>query len=1132
MALNENIMVRISADTSNYTAKMKAASKRANEFGTALERPMTSGEKFEAGFTKVGTAVGLVSAAIGVAAVKSFADFDAAMSEVNANVDTTGNQMQLLRDAALDAGKSTIYSATESAQAINELGKAGMSVTDILSGGLTGALDLAASDGMEVAQAAEYMSSALSMFHLEGSRAVDVADALAAGAGKALGEVSDFGEALNNCGAQAYSFGMSMEETVGTLALFAENGLVGAEAGTQLNSMLMKLASPTKEAQGVMDELGIATYDAGGNFVGMANFAGQLQKAEADLTQEQRNQANATMFGSYAIRAANYLYAGGEQAISDWTDAVSESGYASELAAKKTDNLKGDLEQLGGAVETSFIRIGEAGDGILRPIVQTITDVIDAFADLPSGVQQGVVAISLAVGAAAGLHKVFGHLSTSTSDFGRTMGLVIDPVQRVKAASGDLQGAMYMLKGAFMSPEEQLTTFGTTMGRTQGIMGGLKSAGTAFMDMLGGPWGLAITAGVAMLGSFIQQHQRAKERVDDLSTSLKNGASAAEYFEDALSKSESSMYTEGTFNKLKNGFDDVWDAVDKVGVKHQQFIAAITGDQEAYDAVVTKVNDWYKSLNIFGQWWDSSGNVVLESMSEQQGNYKQALEDSQAQEKAAQEAARQKTAALLDGTTATGDYAAATGEAADADQILADQFGATTDGVNELASALSEVISALDTYYGFARSETDALLDLRGGYLDVQKAVKENGATLDTYTEKGIANRKALNDLADSAVKAADAQAKNGRSVEEINGTLNEAHDRFVQYAQQMGASAEEAEKMAAASGLSKGAAKQLIDTVKELDHTNASPTVDLQAEQAYARLNEIASKTTSLPNGQVLIYGNNDQALNEIAQVVGAKIDPKTGQITANADQYDAILALCNGAKIDPHTGQLIGENTDYWKKLCQTNGWKIDPKTGVIKGNNDHAIKAINAVNNKQVRDKFFTVSDNGTTQQAINYVTRLDAMQISNKTYTVTEILQQAKRDIDAGRSPHVFASSQGKADGGLIVGPGTGTSDSVPIWASAGEFMMTAAATRKNRPLLEALNRGASVYAPVGKFADGGMVQASPAAPYVADSQFARNKITYAQYVTNNFASSGSPYVQAELTAARLRMDTRSLMAGRI
>ena len=1125
MALNENIMVRISADTSNYTAKMKAASKSASEFGSALERPMTAGEKFEAGFVKVGTMVGAVSAAVGVAAVKSFADFDAAMSEVGANVDATGSQLTMLREAALEAGKSTIYSATESAQAINELGKAGMSVTDILSGGLTGALNLAASDGMDVAQAAEYMSSALAMFHLEGSRATDVADALAAGAGKALGEVSDFGEALNNCGAQAYSFGMSMEETVGTLALFAENGMVGAEAGTQLNSMLMKLASPTKDAQAVMDELGIAAYDAGGNFVGMAEFAGQLQKAEADLTQEQRNQYNATMFGSYAIKGANYLYQAGEQGVRDWTDAVSESGYASEIAAKKTDNLKGDLEQLGGAVETSFIRIGEAGNGILRPIVQTITDVIDAFADLPSGVQQGVVAIGLVVGAAAGLHKVFGHLETSTSMFGRTMGLVVDPIQRVKTASGDVQQGMQMVKAAFMDPQAQIETFGTTIGKTQGIMAGVKAGATGIMDLMGGPWGVAISAGIAVLGSLIQQHQRAKERVDELAESLRNGASAAEYFGKALSKSEGSMYTEGFFNKLKNGFDDVWTAVDKVGVKHSEFVNAITGDKAAYDSIVNSVNEWYKSQNLIGQWFDSSGNVVLESLAEQQKNYQQALESTKAQEQAAHDAARQKTAALLEGKDATAEYAAATGDAADADQILSDQFGATTDGVNELATALSEVIDALDTYYGFARSETDALLDLRSGYLDLEESVKKNGATLDTYTKKGIANRQALNDLAKSAVKAAEAQAQNGRTVDEINGTMNEAHDKFVHYAQAMGASAEEAERMAEASGLGKDAAQRLIDAVKTANATPLEPkTAEVLTDEAIAKLNDLMGKTTSLPNGKVIIYGDNSEAMNEIAQVVGAQIDPKTGQIIANKDQYDAMLALCNGATIDPHTGQLIGENTEYWKTLCITNGWKIDPKTGFIYGNNDQAITAINAVNNKSIADKWFNVTARG-ADYAEQQIGRLQQMQIGDKSFTVTTYYTSQGEKVHGGTIP------KGNALGGYISGPGTGTSDSILRRVSNGEYITNARSTAKYRRELEAINGGYyEQLRAAGGYAGGGYVQATPAAPYVEAARSNAEKLVFNQYLTQQMYSTGSPQVQADLAAARARSATRGLLNG--
>lgn len=155
--------------------------------------------------------------------------------------------MSLLRQAAIDAGADTVYSATDAADAINELGKAGMSTSDILSGGLNGALDLAASDGMEVAEAAELMSSAMAQFNLTGADATRIADALAAGAGKAQGSARDLGYALQQSGMVANSFGIGMEETVGTLTSFANAGMTGSDAGTSLKSMLIALANPTKK---------------------------------------------------------------------------------------------------------------------------------------------------------------------------------------------------------------------------------------------------------------------------------------------------------------------------------------------------------------------------------------------------------------------------------------------------------------------------------------------------------------------------------------------------------------------------------------------------------------------------------------------------------------------------------------------------------------------------------------------------------------------------------------------------------------------------------------------------------------------------------------------------------------------
>lgn len=160
--LNRNITVRLLADTSKFTAGMAKVSAEAEKTSTTME---ASGGKTKLLTTGI-AAAGLAATALGVAAVRMAADFDASMSTVQANTGASADEMSLLRQAAIDAGADTVYSATDAADAINELGKAGMSTSDILSGGLNGALDLAASDGMEVAEAAELMSSAMAQFSL------------------------------------------------------------------------------------------------------------------------------------------------------------------------------------------------------------------------------------------------------------------------------------------------------------------------------------------------------------------------------------------------------------------------------------------------------------------------------------------------------------------------------------------------------------------------------------------------------------------------------------------------------------------------------------------------------------------------------------------------------------------------------------------------------------------------------------------------------------------------------------------------------------------------------------------------------------------------------------------------------
>lgn len=400
------VAVRLSMDVSDLIAKSKAG-------GQALVDMASKGEKASArqaaAMQQVGSAAGKVGlvAAVGLgAAVMKAADFDQAMSNVQAATHESTGNMERLREAALQAGQDTVYSATESAGAIEELAKAGVSTSDILGGGLSGALDLAAAGGMEVARAAETAASAMTQFGLGGDDVTHIADLLAAGAGKAQGSVDDLGMALNQSGLVAAQTGLSIEEATAGLAAFASAGLTGSDAGTSFKTMLLSLNPRSTEAANLMDSLGISAYDAQGNFIGLENYAGRLQGALSGMSAEQRNATLTTIFGTDAVRAANVLYKQGADGIASWTAKVNDQGYAAETAATRLDNLKGDLEQLGGAFETALIGSGDGSQGALRSMTQGVTSVVNAYNELPAAgknAASGLLAVTAVTGGAAWL---------------------------------------------------------------------------------------------------------------------------------------------------------------------------------------------------------------------------------------------------------------------------------------------------------------------------------------------------------------------------------------------------------------------------------------------------------------------------------------------------------------------------------------------------------------------------------------------------------------------------------------------------------------------------------------------------------------------------------------------------------
>ena len=330
-------------------------------------------------YVGVGAAVsGAVSLIKG--AVDILAEFDKGLSGISALGGEYKANIDAIAEASKTAGIAFGFTATESLSAVEALAKAGVSTADILGGGLEGALTLAAAGELSVGDAAEIASKAMTQFGLAGSEVAHVADLLSNGANKATGDVSDFGQALNQSGQVASQFGVSIEETVGTLTAFASAGLVGSDAGTSLRTMLIRLAKPSEEAAATMERLGIKTFDAQGKFIGIEGVAEQLKNGLQDLTEEQRASALATIFGTDAIRSASILYKEGGEGVAKWTEGVSESGTAAQVAADKMNNLAGDLNELQ-AEYAALILEGGGFNDFLRRSVQILTETVRGFGD-------------------------------------------------------------------------------------------------------------------------------------------------------------------------------------------------------------------------------------------------------------------------------------------------------------------------------------------------------------------------------------------------------------------------------------------------------------------------------------------------------------------------------------------------------------------------------------------------------------------------------------------------------------------------------------------------------------------------------------------------------------------------------
>jgi hypothetical protein len=506
-----------------FATRLRGISERAQESGKKMKE---LGKNISASFGAMTLAVGT---GLGVTAKKAM-DFEAQMSSVKSVMDpeAANKYGKALENLAITMGAKTKYSATEAAQGIEELVKSGVSVTDIINGGLDGALSLATAGELELKDAAEIASTALNAFKDDNLSVARAADILAGAANASATDVGEMKFGLSAVAAVASGVGLNFMDTSTALAAFAQNGLKGQDAGTSLKTMLLNLSPHTKAAAEMMDSLNLgatnaaagfnwlvdkgmkpaikplmlfprslmklakqqagagasagkiakeydklakysgfassAFYDNNGNLKSMSEIAGTLQKALKDLNSEQRQNALQTMFGTDAIRAGNILYKEGAKGIKDMASAMNKIK-ASDVAKTKLDNLKGTIEQLKGSLETAAISLGEALLPAIKAVTQVVQGMVDKFNSLPTPVQH-FIAI------AGGVAVVLGAIVTAAGFLLIGIGGLMESVGALGlsiAAAAETAGGF----GALLA--------GIATGPVGIIVGALAGAGWLFM---------------------------------------------------------------------------------------------------------------------------------------------------------------------------------------------------------------------------------------------------------------------------------------------------------------------------------------------------------------------------------------------------------------------------------------------------------------------------------------------------------------------------------------------------------------------------------------------------------------------------------------------------------------------------
>jgi len=418
VAIIRNLVVKIGADISGLSKGLKSAqsklmgiSKGLTSIGSSLTMKVT-----------------MPLVLMAQQALTTSAKFEQSMANAASVSGATGEELEKMTEVAREMGRTTVFSASEAADAMYYMASAGYKAEQ-MANAIEPILNLASATQSDLAFTTDTVIASLNQFQLESTDAERVSNVFASAIGNSQATLEKLGTSMGYVGPVANSLGWSIEETAGALSVLYNAGYDGSMAGTSLRQSLVALMNPSSSAKKIFEELGIELSQLDPTTNKFADIVNVLKESGISTAQAME------VFGARAGPGMMALLAQGGDAIADLTEKITGTTAASDMAAKQVDTMQGSAKLMKSMLEDAAITIGEILIPMIRELMEKyLMPLMEKFQGLSSVSKEFAVKIGMVVASIGPLFLVLGKVVKIGAMFAKVLGMVATPVGLILVA--------------------------------------------------------------------------------------------------------------------------------------------------------------------------------------------------------------------------------------------------------------------------------------------------------------------------------------------------------------------------------------------------------------------------------------------------------------------------------------------------------------------------------------------------------------------------------------------------------------------------------------------------------------------------------------------------------------------------